>query len=182
MKVYPLIISLFTFSFSNNESISKNKYPQVIVEKTIATNHQRAFDYILPVDLTKIFKRYKNLPAVVGSSNKKPWVTAGMERTVYFEDNNSAREYLTTVRQHHSFAYRIDGFTSALKLLVRHIEGSWEFTATTNGKTHIQWTYTVVPKNFAAKFIINTFLKKNIKGLLNQAMDILKEDLENQPS
>ena len=77
-----------------------------------------------------------------------------------------------------SFSYKIEGFTSTLRFLAERIEGSWQFIPLEDGKVKIQWTYTVVPKNFMARAAINMFLLKNIRGLLNNALMILKSDLE----
>jgi len=101
-----------------------------------------------------------------------------MQRTVYFEDGNTAQEYLLTVYPHSSFSYKIDSFTSPLKRLAKKIEGKWVFTELDNGQSQIEWTYTIVPKNYFAKFIINSFVKKNVHGLLSNALKILKDDLE----
>lgn len=152
----------------------------VLVSTDIHVQIEEAFEYIVPVDLAHIFKRYKSLPAITGTSNEALWYTAGMQRTVYFEDGNTAQEYLMTVEPHQSFSYQIDGFTSQLKCLAERIEGKWLFSETADGTTHIEWTYTIIPKNFFARQIIALFVKKNVEGLLNNALEILKEDLENQ--
>jgi len=150
----------------------------VLVEIEIDAPIEESFEYIVPVELSHIFKRYKNLPAIVRTSNTEVWDQAGMQRTVYFEDGNTAEEYLLAVNPHADFSYKIEGFTSALGKLCKRIEGKWIFSKTPEGKTHISWTYTLVPKNFFARFLINTFVRKNVAGLLNQALEILKEYLE----
>ncbi len=155
-----------------------HQYPTVLVTIDINAPIKEAFEYIVPIELSYIFKRYKNLPAIDGTSNQERWYTPGMQRTVYFEDGTSAQEHLLTVNPHSDFSYQINGFTSALRRLAKRIEGQWIFTENEQGKTHIEWTYTIVPKNSFARIAINTFVKKNVKGLLNNALLILKEDLE----
>ena len=55
------------------------------------------FDYIVPVDFSHIFKRYKRLRAIKNTSVKEDWTTPGLTRTVYFEDGPTAQESLLTV-------------------------------------------------------------------------------------
>ena len=153
-------------------------HPQIVVTTNINSSAKECFEYIVPIELSHIFKRYKNLPAIDSTSNKELWYTPGMQRTVYFEDGNTAQEYLLTVYPHSSFSYKIDSFTSPLKRLAKKIEGKWVFTELDNGQSQIEWTYTIVPKNYFAKFIINSFVKKNVHGLLSNALKILKDDLE----
>ena len=159
--------------------MTQNKnHPQIVVTTNIHSPVDESFEYIVPIELPHIFKRYKNLPAIVRTSNKEIWYTPGMQRTVYFEDGNTAQEFLLTVSPHSSFSYRIEKFTSPLRRLANKIEGNWLFTEPEKGQTQIKWTYTIVPKNYFARMIINIFIKKNVEELLSNALKILKEDLE----
>ncbi|UOB17444.1 SRPBCC family protein [Abyssalbus ytuae] len=164
----------------------KKNHPTVLVNINIDASIEKSFQYIVPVDLSHIFKRYKNLPAVDSTGNKDLWYKPGMQRTVYFEDGNTAREHLLTVNPYTDFSYKIEDFTSPLKRLTKYIYGKWVFTETADGKTHIEWSYTLVTKNIFARLIVNVFVKKNIKGMLTNALSILKTDLESgnlyQPS
>jgi hypothetical protein len=154
------------------------KFPSTKVIMTIDAPIDSSFNYIVPVDLTHIFKRYKNLPAIISTSIKEGWNKQGLTRTVYFEDGSTSKETLLTVVPHSSFSYKIENFSSQLRLLAKRIEGDWLFTDLGNGQTKIEWTYNVVPKNFIARGIIHLALMKNIRGLLVNALTILKNDLE----
>lgn len=178
MKIMSLVLPLLAFAVVTKVYNQKREHPKVVVIIDIDAPVKESFEYIVPVNLPHIFKRYKNLPAIVSTSNKKLWYTPGMVRTVYFEDGNTAKEYLFTVNPYSDFSYKIEDFTSPLKRLAKRIKGQWIFTKLENGKTHIVWSYEIIPKNFLAQFIINAFFKKNIKGLLNNALTVLKEDLE----
>ncbi len=176
-----IIFLIMILSVNNSNLHAQSKHStQVIVTCDIETSVDKSFNYIVPVDLAHIFKGYKNLPAVSSTSNEDTWDTPGMERTVYFEDGHTAKEYLLRVDPNSSFSYKIDSFTSSLKWLASSIEGTWIFTEPESGKTNIVWSYTIIPKNELAKVIIQLFVKKNVRGLLNQALQILKEDLEIQ--
>ncbi len=156
----------------------QKKLPTVQVSIEIESPVKQSFEYIVPVDLPHIFKRYKNLPAIDSTNAKEIWYTPGMQRTIFFEDGNSAHEYLLTVNPHHDFSYRIDSFTSPLKRLAKQINGKWVFSETKDGKTKIVWTYEIEHKNFLARMMINILVRNNMRSLLNNALLILKEDLE----
>ena len=157
---------------------NSKKFPQTKIVMTINAPIDSAFNYIVPVELSHIFRKYKNLPAIIKTDEKEKWLKAGLTRTVYFEDGSTSKETLLTVVPHTSFSYRIENFTSQLRFLAKRIEGDWVFTDLGNGQTQIEWTYKIVPKNFIARGLINLALIKNVKGLLTNALTILKTDLE----
>lgn len=157
---------------------SSKKFPQTKVIMTINAPIDSAFNYIVPVELSHIFKKHKNLPGIIKTDEKEKWFKAGLTRTVYFEDGSTSKETLLTVVPHTAFTYSIQDFTSQLRFLATRIEGDWIFTDLGNGQTKIVWTYKVVPKNFFARGVINLVLLKNINGLLTNALTILKTDLE----
>lgn len=157
---------------------SNRKFPQTKIVMTINAPIDSAFNYIVPVDLSHIFKKYKNLPAIIKTDETEKWIKAGLTRTVYFEDGSTSKETLLTVVPHSSFSYKIENFTSQLRFLAKRIEGDWIFKDLGNGQTEIEWTYKIVPKNFFSRGLINLVLLKNINGLLTNALAILKTDLE----
>jgi hypothetical protein len=154
------------------------KYPQVKIVITINAPIDSTFNYIVPVKLSHIFKKYKNLPAITKTDETEKWIKAGLSRTVYFEDGSTSKETLLTVIPYSSFSYQIENFTSQLRFLAKRVEGNWIFTDLSNGQTKIEWTYKIIPKNFFARGLINLALLKNVKGLLINALKILKDDLE----
>ena len=156
----------------------KRKYPKVTVQIDINHPIKESFEYMVPMDLEHIFHPYKNLPGIDSTSNKEPWYTPGMQRTVYFDDGSTSQEYLLTLTPHSGFTYQVNDFTSALRKIVKQINGSWTFEETSNGNTHIEWTYEFVPKHFLARFLINTMVKKRIQTPMNNALNIMKEELE----
>ncbi len=157
---------------------SSKKLPQTKIVKTINAPIESAFNYIVPVELSHIFKRHKNLPAIIKTDEPGKWIKSGLTRTVYFEDGSTSKETLLTVVPHTSFSYQIEDFTSQLRFLAKRIEGDWVFTDLGSGQTEIEWTYKIVPKNIFARGVINLFILKDINGLLTNALTILKTDLE----
>ncbi len=152
--------------------------PQTVVTEIIDTTIDTAFEYIVPVELSHIFKRYKNLPAIVKTDETEKWIRPGLTRTVYFEDGTTAKESLLTVDRPHSFSYKIEDFTSPLRHLAKKVEGDWVFTPLEDGRTKIQWTYKVIPRNSITRIIIKQVLLPRVHVLLSNAMRILKNDLE----
>lgn len=174
LMVIGLTIGITGIAFSQGSK----KFPQTKIVMTIDAQIDSTFNYIVPVDLPHIFKKYKNLPAVIRTDETEKWIKAGLTRTVYFEDGSTSKETLVTVVPHFSFSYKIENFTSQLRFLARRIEGAWIFTDLGNGQTKIEWTYKIVPKNILARGLINLALLKNVKALLTNALTILKADLE----
>jgi hypothetical protein len=162
--------------FANAQSNTKT--PQTKVIMTINAPIDRAFNYIVPVDLSHIFKRYKRLPAIIKTNETERWIKSGLIRTIYFEDGSTSQESLLMVLPNTSFSYKIENFTSQLRFLAKRIEGEWLFIESGNRQTKIEWTYKVIPKNIITKFIINKVLIKDLNNLLNNALTILKDDLE----
>lgn len=157
----------------NNKKVPQTK-ATILINAPIDT----AFNYIVPIDLAHIFKRYKRLPAIIKTNEVEKWNKAGLVRTVFFEDGSTAKESLLTVLPSNSFSYKIEDFTSQLRFLAKRIEGNWTFTALSAGQTKIEWTYKIIPKNFIARGLIKWMLLKDINALLNKALIILKDDLE----
>lgn len=162
-----------------NAILTHMKSAIATVSCTIAHPQNETFWYVVPVDLSHIFKKYKYLPAVTSTSVTKEWRTAGLSRIVTFSDGSTARETLTSVNEPSGFSYTIDSFTSILRLLAREIHGTWVFTTTTDGQTAITWTYEITPTNRLASFLLRTIVIKDIRHLLDRALHTIKRDLEN---
>lgn len=178
MTIFLMIIGL-TIGFTAIALAQNNKkFPQIKIVMTINARIDSAFNYIVPIELSHIFKKHKNLPAIIKTDEKEKWFKAGLTRTVYFEDGSTSKETLLTVVPHSSFSYKIENFTSQLRFLAKRVEGDWIFIDLGSGQTKIEWTYKIIPKNFFARGVINLVLLKNIKGLLTNALAILKVDLE----
>jgi len=157
---------------------SEKNVPQINVTITINTSIDSAFNYIVPVNLSHIFKRYKRMPAIIKTNEPEKWFKAGLTRTIFFEDGSTSKEKLLTVIPHTSFSYEIDSFTSQLRFFAKRIEGKWLFIDLGNRQTKIEWTYIIVPKNSIARILIKMIVVKDMVWLLNNALSILKEDLE----
>ncbi len=107
-----------------------------------AISQRVAFDHIVPIDLTSIFRGYGPLPAVTEVKDQTgAWDAAGQTRTIILSDGSSAQESLTKYEHPDYFSYTVSGFTGALGLLATSANGEWWFRAAPPGKTRIEWRY-----------------------------------------
>jgi hypothetical protein len=151
---------------------------KIITTTLINKSINEVFEYVAPINLAHIFKRYKYLPAVINSNEKEKWIKSGLTRTVFFEDGNTALEELLVVNNPEYFAYKVSNFTSVLRYLIIQVNGNWQFSTEENGSTKIVWEYELLPKNKFTSWIITTFLYKDINKLLQNALDIISNDLK----
>jgi hypothetical protein len=151
---------------------------KIITQAQISKPSTEAFDYVLPIELSHIFRKYKYLPGVIRTVEKEKWIKSGLIRTVFFDDGNTATEELLEVSSPEYFAYKITNFTSPLRFLVNQINGNWKFTTPKVDFTKIVWEYELIPKNSFTSWVISAFLLKDIKVFLQNSMDVIVQDLQ----
>lgn len=179
MKSYCIsILSLILIFPVTIFASSEDNIVEINVPFQIKTKKQVAFDRIVPIELSKIFRPYGRLPGIKSTNETEKWIKAGLKRKVEFEDGDTAIETLDQVNPYHDFSYHIESFTSPLRFLANRIEGEWIFTDTETGTTKVQWTYRVYLKNAITRGIFNLFVKKDLEGMLQQASEIITQDLE----
>jgi hypothetical protein len=123
----------------------KDKTVPVIVQTRAAISPKRAFDIIVPIDLSLVFTGWGPFPAVRGVNNQtEAWDHAGPSRNPDLSDGSTATERLTEYTAGHSFPYELTDFTNILRRLVQGLRGEWTFTPDGNG-TVIRWTYEFKP-------------------------------------
>jgi hypothetical protein len=156
-----------------------NKYPQTTVVMTIDVPAERAFNYIAPIYLPRIFPGTALIPGIADTSVKEGWNKAGLSRTVYFKDGTTSKETLLTYNGPKSFSYKNEQFSSRmLGALMTRLEGEWQFTDLQNGSTKIEWIYRTIPKGSFSRLFIKYVLMKALSGMLVKALTIAKQDLE----
>ena len=80
----------------------------VPVEGTAAADVETTFDTLMPVDLSRIFRGYGPLPAVVETTDQTgAWDHVGVSRTVKLSDGHDVRERITAYERPGYFAYRV---------------------------------------------------------------------------
>ena len=151
---------------------------QLTVAANVKGSIETVFNYIVPIDLSHIFKGTRLIPGIHETSLDEGWNKPGLTRTIYFTDGSTSRESLLTVVPNRSFSYQNDHFTSTLRFLVQRIEGDWIFTDLGEGQVGILWTYKVVPLNAVGRLVVNLVLMKELKAMLVAALETIKKDLE----
>jgi hypothetical protein len=149
------------------------------VKTTVTANQADAFEHIVPIDLTSIFKGYGPLPSVTGTQNQiGDWDTAGQTRTVHLSDNSSAQEVLTKYEHPRYFSYTVSNFTSSLRFLTNSANGEWWFSIGTLGQTNIKWRYEFNARSILAVPVL--WLITNIlwRNYMHKALQLSKSQLE----
>jgi hypothetical protein len=114
-----------------------------------------------------------------GTAAKAQACLVGQTRDTTADDGSSFHETLTALEPNKSFGYKVENLTSpAMKGVVDRIEGAWEFTDNGNGTTSIEWFYVLVPANREAVATIKEKILARYRGRLENAMNIIKADLE----
>jgi len=118
----------------------------VTVQARAQVAPDKAFEVIVPIDLSLIFSGWGPFPAVRGSNNQAgAWDHVGASRNPDLSDGSTATETLTEYTAAHSFAYELTDFTNILGRITYGVRGEWTFTPD-HGGTIIRWTYEFKPK------------------------------------
>jgi hypothetical protein len=150
------------------------------VGTTIEASIDEAFRHIVPIDLSSIFTGYGPLPSVTQTRDQSgAWDAAGRSRTVVFSDGSTARESLTAYEYPHRFAYTIDHFTGALRLLASEARGEWWFERVPGRKaTAIRWRYQFVSRSTMLKPLVGLFTRLLWRGYMRKALGLSKAAVE----
>jgi len=159
---------------------TRSDYIPVTVETPCATSPSVAFTIIVPIDLSKVFKKWGPFPAVRGANNQTGnWDTPGQTRNPDLSDGTTANEKLTEYTAPHSFAYEITEFTGALGGLVTKVRGEW--TMTPDGPdTIVRWTYSFYPRP-GRRFIVRRVLTPLWRRYATRMLDATVQYVETHP-
>ncbi len=148
---------------------------QAIVEAPV----EKAFEHIVPIDLTSIFTGYGPLPAVVGTRNQTGgWNAASQTRTVLLSDGSSAQEALTEYEYPTRFGYTVKGFTGVLRFLAREAHGEWWFERVSGREaTTIRWRYEFVGQTPLMKPLL-CFITRLWRGYMHKALKLSMAQVE----
>lgn len=105
-----------------------------------------AFEVVVPIDLSVVFRGWGPFPGVRGVQNQTGrWDHVGASRNPRMTDGSTATETLSEYDSGRSFAYELTGFTNVLGRLVHGVRGEWTFSPDGAG-TVIRWTYEFKPR------------------------------------
>ena len=139
--------------------------------RTYPAEVERAFDELLPFDLTRLFdRRYAAIPPIKAVRDQTgSWGTTGQTRTIALADGGTMREELVEVTRPARFTYRISGVTGPLKPLVAAADGAWLFEPAGTG-VRITWTWTVQPAGRLGRAAMPVF-RRMWQGFARQGFD-----------
>lgn len=150
----------------------------VTVWRRVDGDAARAFDAIVPVDLTAAFTGYGPLPAVVRvDATPDAWGSAaGQARSVRLAGGGVLRETVLEVRRPGLFRYEVVPEAGPLQYVVRSIDGRFVFSPSEAGGTVIRWTYVFRPRRGAQAAVhalapLWRRYAEQVMGRLAQAVD-----------
>ncbi len=143
--------------------------------RTFPAQVDRAFDELLPFDLTQLFsRRYAAIPPIKEVRDQAgPWATAGQTRTIGLADGGTMREELLEVDRPNRFTYRISGITGPMKPLVASLDGAWIFEPAGTG-VRITWVWTVQPAGRLGRLAMPVF-RRMWQGYARQGFDNIEK-------
>jgi len=151
----------------------------VISEIIVDAPVEKAFDVIVPIDLSKIFTGHMGLPAVTGQRDATgAWDAVGQTRTVLLSDKSEAQEALLGYERPNGFNYRVSDFTGSLRFLAQRAEGRWWFTGLPDGSTRVRWQYAFIPASKLSRPIMVLVAHALWKGYMKKALKVCKEVAE----
>ncbi len=146
---------------------------------SIAAPLRRVFDAARGLDIPATMRQHGPLPGVKTVEGfTGPYSAPGQIRRMTLTDGSSVREELTAYTAEKSYAYRIDGFTSAFASLVERGEAEWRFAGNRPGETRIEWTYALTPKSAAAVPAVWLIVSVLWPGYMRAALTRLKDEIE----
>ena len=156
----------------------EDKTVPVTVQTRAALAPRDAFDVIVPIDLSLVFKGWGPFPAVRGVKNQTAaWDHAGPSRNPDLSDGSTAMERLTEYTAGHSFGYELTHFTGVLRRFISGIRGEWTFTPDGTA-TVIRWTYEFKPlrgRDALVRFGIAPLWRRYMRLSVEAAVRIAEE-------
>jgi hypothetical protein len=127
---------------------------RVTVDEWTSAAPERAWDVIVPVDLTAVFTGLKPaIPAVTAVRDQTgDWDAAGQTRKIELADGSSTAERIDEVERPDRFNYTVGPFSGPVGSLVDRAEGEFRFEPMSSG-THVRWTYVWIPRRGAAPVV-----------------------------
>jgi len=127
------------------------------------------------VKLEEVLPGSTFLPAVVGSELiAGDWAVPGAVRRVRLADGSTALETITAADRRVYFAYKVWPEKGAGRRLVRYIKGSFHFSVLPDGRTRIEWRYTLKPRSAVGYLHASLFSALAVGPFLRSGIDAIK--------
>ena len=151
--------------------------PAAAVRDRVAGSPRAAYDRLVAADLPALLTGYGPLPgAAAVEESGGTWGEVGATRLITFTDGGTARERVLAADRpadaHAAarFAYRVSGYTNALRLLARHADGDWRFAPDGRGGATVTWTYTFRPRSRAAAALLWPVVLGPLRGYMKRVL------------
>lgn len=109
------------------------------------------------------------------------WTQDGSSRRITLDDGSQATETIKSSDKPNYFDYELTDFSApALRALFKRAYGQWWFTAPTQGKTHIVWTYSFEPQRAWLTPVVWVFMRAIYRGYLKSAAGNMLRISENE--
>lgn len=157
-----------------------NEFVHATATTAVRADVQQAFDVVVPIDLTLIFRRMGPLPGVVGIKDQtEAWDHVGASRKPQLSDGTEAFERITVLTPPRYFAYEVSGFQNSLRLLVSGARGSWTFEPGHDGGAAIAWTYSFRPLRGRAA-VVRLIVKPLWTRYMRRALEHVAREVDRQ--
>ncbi|MBJ7458856.1 MAG: hypothetical protein JHD02_06710 [Thermoleophilaceae bacterium] len=127
---------------------------RVAVDEWTSADAGRAWDVIVPIDLTTVFTGLKPvIPAVVAVREQTGnWDAVGQTRKIDLADGSRTGEIINSCDRPALFTYTVGPFSGPVGKLVDRAEGEFKFEPMSDG-TYVRWTYVWHPRPGGAPIV-----------------------------
>lgn len=150
---------------------------KTVVQTLINAPLEKTFDAALTADIGSVFRSFGPIPAIQRVEPGTAWSRVGDERTVYLADGSLLKEKLIALDRPRRFIYQGYGHTNALRFLVSHAFGTWNFDAV-GEQTQLRWNYEYVPRSFMTAPLVAAFVHGVFRGYMRNTLKNFKAFVE----
>jgi hypothetical protein len=125
---------------------------QLTSSSVVPTDPASALQSLLDAPLEELFPTRSGLiPPIRGCEGQDgSWGRVGQTRTVVLSDGSRNLETLTFLEAPGDYRYTLSDFTGPMRLLVRTVDGRFEFEPVAEG-TRVTWSWAVHPTHAVAR-------------------------------
>lgn len=122
-----------------------------------------------------VVPKVETISAVIGNFTEE-----GHRRRIYFANGQSFLQTIITMDTPSLILYELTELKLKLKPLIYCARGLLRFSATTDNKTKLEWTYAFEQKNFIAKWLLNTYIRQKHQYWMKDTLLAIKRQCESR--
>lgn len=159
--------------------VEEGGYVTQIVVRTVNLPIGQFHEWFLDADLEDILPGSALIPRVVGTEMiDGTWGQVGARRRVLLHGGGSALEQITANNPPDYFAYRVWNIGGPGERLIRYIRGEFFVTSRPDGRTRVEWRYSLRPRTSLARPLVSAFASLGIQPFLESGIDAIKAGAE----